>query len=180
MNERLCTYLYTRRNKQQQSTSIHTHTHLHMAYYHMNRLTHMCVCVRRRTRENTSCYTAQLYKRRVQPYRTKRMHIYREKEERTSFNCSSRPQVYTRSVCICVYVCVISCIRLLICAGDRIRQKAFPTSNRILDFTYREVSNNQLPTSQTLIYQEKKHFQLYILLLFLLLIVFFNSVLYTQ
>ena len=112
----------------------------------MNRLTHLCVRVRarRKTRENT----AQLYKRRVQPCRMKRMCMYREKrrkkkEERTSFNCSSRPQIYTRSTC------VISYIRLLICAGDRIRQKAFPASYRNLDFTHGEVSNNQLSTSNT-------------------------------
>jgi hypothetical protein len=132
--------------------------------------------VRRRTRENSSCYTAQLYKRRVQPCRTKRMRMYREKEERTSFNCSSRPQAYMRSVYMCV--CVISCIHLLICAGDRIRQKAFPVPNRILDFIHGEVSNNQLSTSHIL--NKKKHFRFYILLLLLLLIVFLNSVLYTQ
>jgi hypothetical protein len=50
--------------------------------------------------------------------------IYIEKKERTSSNCSSGPRLYTRSVC--VSVCVINCIRLLICAGDRIRQQAFP------------------------------------------------------
>jgi hypothetical protein len=144
-----------------------------MEYYH--RLDWLiCVCVRWRTRENSSCYTAQLYKRRVQPCRMKRMRMYREKEERTSFNCSSRPQAYTRSVCMYVYACVISYIRLLICAGDRMRQKAFPTSNRILDFTHGEVSNNQLSTSHTHTYSfnKKKHYRLYILLLLSLSIVF--------
>jgi hypothetical protein len=52
-------------------------------------------------------------------------------------------------------MCVISCIRLLICASDRIRQKAFPVSSRILDFTHGKVWNNQLSTSHTLIQQEK-------------------------
>jgi len=43
---------------------------------------YVCMCVRRRTRENSSCYTAQLYKRRVQPCRMKRMRMYREKKKK--------------------------------------------------------------------------------------------------
>jgi len=52
--------------------------------------------------------------------------------------------------------CVISYIRLLIYAGDRIRQKAFPAPNRNLDFTHGEVSNNQLYTSHTRLFNKKK------------------------
>lgn len=109
-------------------------------------------------------------------------HVYggekgeREREkERMSSNCSSRPWLYTRSVCVssAAFVCwFVPVIELV--------SRHFLLISRSLDPPHREVPSNQRSILHTHALDEKMHFRRGMIPLFSLLIVFLNSVFYIK
>jgi hypothetical protein len=83
-------------NNSRREESIHTHTLAHGVLSYELTDSYIYVCARRRTRENT----AQLYKRRVQPCRMKRMRMYREKRKKRKERVliAARGRKYIREV----------------------------------------------------------------------------------
>jgi hypothetical protein len=79
MNECVHIPIAKEANSNSRRVHVYIHTHLHIEHYHSTRPTLLLIlaCIGYRTRENSSHYTAQLYRRRVQPCRNGvRMYIY--------------------------------------------------------------------------------------------------------
>jgi hypothetical protein len=105
------------------SRRVHTYTHLHMEYYHSTRLTHICVWESEGQERILLCYTREEFNL----VEWTECEYIERKRKRTSSNCSSRLQVYTRSVCVssttfvCWFVPVIE-----------LDSRHFPFLNRVL------------------------------------------------
>lgn len=157
----MCTYLYTKRSEQQCSTNALLLTYAVLSLSS----TDSCVCLLDEGQEKILFAVLFNYTREEFNLVEWEECTCIERKRKEWVLIAARGREHTRVVCMCMCIvraCVISYIRLLICRGDRIRQKAFPASNpnSLISHTRR----SQIINYQRHTLNKKKHFRLHILL----------------